>query len=129
MTSKDPRIIVDVDDTITIHKSADSYDAKQPNMAVVEKLREYQSRGFEIILYTARNMYTHKGDLSKINLKTAPILLEWLEEHNVPCDGLIMGKPWCGNGGFYVDDKSIRPDEFVNLTYAEIKKLIEWLLE
>ena len=35
-----------------------------------------------------------------------------------------LGKPWPGRGGFYVDDKSIRPDEFLKLSYEEILALI-----
>jgi capsule biosynthesis phosphatase len=70
-------------------------------------------------------MYTHQGDLGKINAITAPTLVDWLAKHSVPYDGLILGKPWCGEGGFYVDDKAIRPSEFTGLSYDEIKKLIE----
>ena len=69
-------------------------------------------------------MRTYNGDVSKINKNTLPILLEWLKENEVEYDGIIMGKPWCGDGGFYVDDKSIRPDEFINLDEAQIQKLI-----
>ena len=36
-----------------------------------------------------------------------------------------MGKPWCGFEGFYVDDKAIRPNELVDLSYEEIQKLIK----
>lgn len=124
MVNKNPKIIVDIDDTITIHKSAKDYSEKKPNLKLISKLREYQENGFEIILFTARNMYTHQGDLSKINKDTAPILLKWLNENEVPFDGIIYGKPWCGEGGFYVDDKAIRPSEFENLTYAEILEII-----
>jgi capsule biosynthesis phosphatase len=35
-----------------------------------------------------------------------------------------MGKPWGGRGGFYVDDKAIRPDEFLRLSYEEILALV-----
>ncbi|HFM3427384.1 TPA: capsular biosynthesis protein, partial [Escherichia coli] len=45
------------------------------------------------------------------------------EKNNVPYDEIYVGKPWCGHEGFYVDDKAIRPNEFVNLSYNEIKKL------
>ena len=125
MVNKDPKLIVDIDNTITIHESSKEYSKKSPNPEVISKLREYKKKGFEIILFTARNMYTHQGDLGKINASTAPILVEWLAKHNVPYDGLIFGKPWCGEGGFYVDDKAIRPSEFTELSYDEIKNLIE----
>ena len=125
MVSKDPKLIVDIDNTITIHESSKEYSEKSPNQEVIRKLHEYKKNGFEIILFTARNMYTHQGDLGKINAITAPILVEWLAKHNIPYDGLIFGKPWCGEGGFYVDDKAIRPSGFTQLSYDEIKKLIE----
>jgi capsule biosynthesis phosphatase len=125
MVNKDPKLIVDIDNTITIHKSSKDYAEKSANLEVIQKLHEYRNNGFEIILFTARNMYTHQGDLSKINAITAPVLIDWLAKHNVPYDGLIFGKPWCGEGGFYIDDKAIRPSEFIGLSYEEIKKLIE----
>jgi len=37
----------------------------------------------------------------------------------VPFDGLRFGKPFAENG-FYVDDRAIRPDEFLKLTEEEI---------
>jgi capsule biosynthesis phosphatase len=124
MITKNPKLIVDVDDTITVHKSTKDYTEKSPNLELIKKLQEYKKKGFEIILYTARNMYSHQGDLGKINAKTAPILIEWLSRHKVPYDGLIFGKPWCGEGGFYIDDKAVRPKEFMELSYEQILSLI-----
>ena len=37
-----------------------------------------------------------------------------------------MGKPWCGHEGFYVDDKAIRPSEFLALSRAEITELLNF---
>lgn len=125
MITKQPKLIVDVDDTITIHNSSKNYHEKLPNLEVIKKLHDYKKNGFGIILYTARNMYSHQGDLGKINAETAPILIQWLTKHNVPYDGLIFGKPWCGEGGFYIDDKAIRPKEFEELSYDQILKLIK----
>jgi capsule biosynthesis phosphatase len=124
MVNKTPKIIVDVDDTLTIHSSAVNYEEKSPNLDVITKLKEYKELGYEIILFTSRNVLTFQGDLSKINKHTAPILLKWLNEHSVPYDGVIYGKPWCGEGGFYIDDKAIRPDEFAKMSHAQLKKLI-----
>ncbi|MNW19162.1 hypothetical protein D3C71_2190280 [compost metagenome] len=52
------------------------------------------------------------------------MIIDWLKKHNVPHDEIYVGKPWCGHEGFYVDDKSIRPDEFAKLSYEEIKRLV-----
>lgn len=80
--------------------------------------------GFEIVLATARNMRTHAGNIGKINAKTLPVLIDWLDRHSVPYDEIWTGKPWNGNDGFYIDDNAVRPDEFKNLSYTEIKDLL-----
>ena len=119
------KIVVDVDNTITIDDKFHDYRSKRPNMPLINKLNEYKRNGYEIILYTARNMNTYNNDISKITANTLPILVKWLEENNVNYDGIIIGKPWCGEEGFYIDDKAIRPDEFVNLSEDQIKDLIK----
>ena len=47
-----------------------------------------------------------------------------VKKHTVPYDEIIIGKPGVVDG-FYVDDKAIRPNEFLNLTYKQIKKLVD----
>jgi len=119
-----PRIVIDLDETLTRDTSSPHYADKAPKVPVVEKLREYRERGFEIVIFSARNMRTFEGNIGRINVHTLPVVLAWLDRHDIPYDEVIMGKPWCGHGGFYVDDKAIRPDEFVRLTHAEISALV-----
>lgn len=116
------RIIIDLDDTISFTTAGD-YPNALPNQPVVGKLREYRDMGFTIVIATSRNMRTYEGNVGLINANTLPIILEWLRKHDVPYDEILTGKAWCGFEGFYVDDKSIRPDEFVNLSYEEIRQL------
>lgn len=118
------RLIVDVDDTICVTNNGD-YKSAIPIEQVIQQLREYQSRGFQIVLHSSRNMRTYEGNVGKINAHTLPILVEWLIQHNVPYDEIYMGKPWCGREGFYVDDKAIRPKEFANMSYEEIQQLLK----
>ena len=118
-------IIIDLDGTITIDEKDKEYYEKEVNLSVVKKLKIYKKNGFKIIVFTARNMNTFKGDLAKISKFTLPIIEDWLQKNDVPYDQIIIGKPWCGFDGFYVDDKSVRPDEFVNLSYEEIGQLIK----
>ncbi|HGX0587059.1 TPA: capsular biosynthesis protein, partial [Escherichia coli] len=40
-------------------------------------------------------------------------------------DEVIVGKPWCGNKGFYVDDRALRPSEFARLNLQEINELFD----
>ncbi len=119
------KIIIDIDNTITIEDNKIPYSSKKPNKKVIDKIKEYKKLNFEIILFTSRNMRSFNGDISKINKITLPIILKWLDKNKVPYDGIVIGKPWCGTKGFYVDDKAIRPDEFINLNYNEIKKIIK----
>lgn len=114
------RIIFDIDDTITFTENGD-YQNSRPNLPLIEKLREYKELGYEVVLFTSRNMRTYNGNVGKITANTLPVIITWLEKHNVPYDEIYVGKPWCGTEGFYVDDKAIRPDEFVNLSHDEIK--------
>ena len=116
------RLIMDLDNTITLTENGDYRNAK-PIIPVIEKLREYKAKGFEIVISSSRNMRTYKGNVGKINVHTLPIIMDWLERHNVPYDEIYVGKPWCGHDGFYVDDRAVRPDEFALMSYDEIRKL------
>ncbi len=118
------RIVIDLDGTLTLSDSKD-YAKVSPNHEVVAKLREYHELGFEIVIHTARNMRTHEGNIGKINALTLPVILDWLKRHDVPYDEIVVGKPWCGTQGFYVDDKALRPDEFAKLSREEICALLD----
>lgn len=122
------RLIIDLDNTLTIGEDSDYKNAK-PRWDVINKLIKYKKIGFEIVIHTSRNMRTYEGNLGKIVAHTSPIIIEWLEKNSVPYDEIWLGKPWCGNQGFYVDDKSIRPDEFSSMNYEEIAKLLHLDIE
>lgn len=117
------RLVMDLDDTLTVADGGD-YREVAPRADVVERLREYRAKGFEIVLHTARNMRSYQGNLGKINVHTLPVILDWLARHDIPYDEVILGKPWCGHDGFYVDDRAVRPDEFVRLDYDGIRALL-----
>lgn len=118
------RLVMDLDGTLTIDDPALPYPDKVPNLEVIEQLRAYKAQGFEIVIATARNMRTHGNNLGRINAQTLPVILAWLQKHEVPYDEVHVGKPWCGHDGFYVDDKALRPEEFTRLSYAEICELL-----
>jgi capsule biosynthesis phosphatase len=91
---------------------------------VIEQLKKFQKLGFMITIHTSRNMRTYSGNLGKINIHTLPAILAWLKVHDIPFDEVLVGKPWCGEGGFYVDDKAIRPSEFASLTIEQISEIL-----
>jgi len=117
------QIVIDLDNTITKHDDS-TYSEKPPNTEVIEMLRTYRNSGFSIVISTARNMRTYDGNEGKIIAHTVPVIIAWLAKHDVPYDEIRVGKPWCGTEGFYVDDKAIRPQEFVSLSYEQIIELI-----
>jgi capsule biosynthesis phosphatase len=117
------KIVIDLDNTICITQNGD-YANSIPIIPVVEKLREYKSEGYEIIIHTSRNMRTYQGNIGKIAANTLPIIVEWLNKHKVPYDEIYIGKPWCGQIGFYVDDRYIRPNEFILLSADQIFEII-----
>lgn len=116
------RIIIDLDHTLCYADG--DYRNARPNQAVIDKLREYRALGFAIVVHTSRSMRTYEGNLGKINVHTLPVILEWLRQHKVDFDEVVVGKPWCGREGFYVDDRALRPDEFARMTPEEVAQLI-----
>ena len=118
------RLVFDLDGTLTHDDASVSYAERPPNLAMVEKLRAYRAEGFEIVICSARNMRTYEGQIGKINANTLPVILDWLARHEIPFDEVHVGKPWCGTEGFYVDDKAIRPSEFLALSHDEIHALL-----
>jgi len=114
------KIVMDLDETISSKVADKGYEDALPKMDVIEKMKSFQDIGFSICIFTARNMRTYEGNIGKINANTLPVILDWLARHDVPYDEIIVGKPWCGHDGFYVDDRAIRPSEFVELSPEEI---------
>jgi capsule biosynthesis phosphatase len=125
MIQKQKCIVIDVDGTLCPIKSpAESYESLMPYPEVVERLLHYREAGFTIILTTSRNMRTYEGNVGQILARTAPVLFDWLFRNGIPYDEIHFGKPWPGKGGFYVDDRAIRPSEFRSLSYEQIEELL-----
>lgn len=118
-------IVIDLDGTVAAAKrEGESYAEVEPNAAIVAQLRAYRSRGYYIIIQSSRNMRTHDGNVGRINADTLRTILAWLDAHDIPHDEVHVGKPWCGHDGFYVDDRAIRPSEFLTKTHEEILDLL-----
>ena len=58
--------------------------------------------------------------LLKVGEKT---ILDWLDKWDIPYDEIIYGKPWPGHNGYYVDDRTVRPDEFLKRTPDELDEI------
>ena len=114
----------DIDGTLCpIKKKEEEYIDLVPFPEMLAKLREYKEGGAKIVLFTSRNMNSYNGNIGLINANTAKVLLQWLDKWNIPYDEIIYGKPWPGHHGFYVDDRTVRPDEFLKLSVDEMDAL------
>ncbi len=119
-------LVLDVDGTICPTKRPDqTYAELLPSPPMVAQIRQYRADGFRIVLYTARRMRSLEGNVGELNAKMLPELIDWLRLHEIPFDEIHVGKPWPGREGFYVDDRCVRPAEFLNLSHAEINALLD----
>ncbi|MDK9758978.1 HAD hydrolase family protein, partial [Vibrio sp. D173a] len=60
------KIIIDLDGTLTLGDT-NNYKEVLPNLEVIEALKGYKNKGYEIIVFTARNMRTYENNVGKIN--------------------------------------------------------------
>ena len=122
--NKEYSLVVDIDGTLCpIKKKEEQYIDLIPYSNVVNKLKEYHKEGVKIILFSSRNMNSYNGNLGLINKNTAVVLHKWLEKWDIPYDEILFGKPWPGHHGFYVDDRSVRPDEFLEHSFEELEEI------
>lgn len=116
--------IFDIDGTLCpVKKEGQRYEDLVPDEAMVKRLKEYKEAGAHIVLFTSRNMRTYEGSIGRINANTAKVMLAWLDKWEIPYDEIIYGKPWPGDKGFYVDDRTVRPDEFLNHSIEELEDI------
>jgi capsule biosynthesis phosphatase len=110
-------IVFDVDDTILTTENRD-YKNSKPINEVINGMRELKSEGWRIVLHTSRGMGRGKGSVKGIEEEVRKEINDFCEKHSVPHDEIIIGKTWATT---YVDDKALRPDEFVNHYRSLIK--------
>ncbi len=121
---EDVTLIFDVDGTLCpIKKKEEQYIDLMPDEQMVEKLKYYKENGAKIVLFSSRNMNSYHGNLGLINANTAVIMQEWLKKWNIPYDEILFGKPWPGHKGLYIDDRAVRPDEFLEHSFDELEEI------
>lgn len=114
-------LVLDIDGTLCPVKTEhQSYGDLQPDRDMVHRLRWYRDQGYYVILATSRNMRSYEGNVGLLNARMLPELIDWLRRHDIPHDEVHVGKPWAGHEGFYVDDRAVRPAEFLAMSPEEI---------
>jgi len=101
------RICLDLDGVICQLKKNifDNYEFLEPVDGAIEKIQSLKSAGHYIIIFTARRMKTHQGNLGKVIADIGLIKIDWLKKYQIPYDEIYFGKPWAD---IYVDDNAMR---------------------
>jgi len=103
------RFCFDLDNTLVDSSGVNGdYTKSKPIHKNINFLKKLKEHGAYIIIYTARRMRTHKGDVKKVIDEVGNLTKEMLKKYEVPYDELIFGKPWAH---FYIDDLAILADE------------------
>ena len=109
-------ICVDIDDTISFTLNRDWENAK-PNIPLIEKLNKLYDEGWDIWYVTARGNLSCKSRV-EAEERYRPGIEKWFKQYNVKYTGLSFQKILAS---YYIDDKSITPQNFINLDVKELK--------
>ena len=106
-------LIVDLDKTLCTKKLPDeSYADVKPICDMIDAVNTLHKNGSEVIIESARNMLTQSNNEAKVIKNIGLTTLKWLNDNNVEYDGIKFGKPI---GSCYIDDKALRPKEFLSI--------------
>ena len=102
---KEMRICFDLDNTlVTFPKINGDYTSVEPIKSNIDYLRYLKNFGHTIIIFTARRMKTHKGNVGKLMADIGKITFDTLEKFNIPYDEIYFGKP---QADVYIDDLAL----------------------
>lgn len=106
-------LVVDLDKTLCTKKTSnETYADVKPHTEIINAINTLNNAGAEIIIESARNMLTQHNDESKVIKNVGLTTLNWLNDNNVQYDGIKFGKTM---GTCYIDDKALRPKEFMKI--------------
>jgi capsule biosynthesis phosphatase len=101
------RICFDLDNTLVTYPLVKGdYTTVKPIERNIQFLRYLKKLGNTIIIYTARRMRTHHGNVGKINADVGKITFDTLDTFEIPFDEVYFGKPYAD---FYIDDLGVSP--------------------
>ena len=98
-------IVFDVDGVIASKDHGGDYSRAKPLQHGIECVNSAYSRGYKVVLNTARYGDRENGCLARQYNRGFIQLSDWLEKYKVKYHELWMGKP---AGILYVDDKAVR---------------------
>ncbi len=103
------RFCFDLDNTLVSYPQVEGdYTTVKPIQRTIDFVNFLHNQGHEIIIYTARRMRTHNGNVGKVQADIAKITLDTLEKFQIKFDEIYFGKPYAH---FYIDDLAIKPSD------------------
>lgn len=101
------RVCFDLDNTlVTYPQIPNDYSTVKPIENTIQFLKKLKHEGHTIIIYTARRMLTHSGNVGKVVKDIGKQTFDTLEKFDIPYDELVFGKPIAD---MYIDDRAINP--------------------
>lgn len=105
--AKPLRLCFDLDNTLVSYPATEAdYSTVRPIEQNIAFVRFLKRLGHTIIIYTARRMKTHHGNVGAVVNDIGQVTIETIRKFNIPCDELYFGKPYAD---FYIDDLCIDP--------------------
>ena len=99
------RICFDLDNTlVTIPVVKNDYTTVLPIQKNIDFLKYLRNFGHTIIIYTARRMKTHCGNMGGAMADIGKITFDTLEKLDIPYDEIYFGKPYAN---VYIDDAGV----------------------
>jgi capsule biosynthesis phosphatase len=102
---KSQRICFDLDNTLVSSPRINGdYSTVEPIEKNIKFLRYLKNFDHTIIIYTARRMKTHNGNVGKCLCDIGQITFDTLKKFNIPFDEIYFGKPYAD---VYIDDLAL----------------------
>lgn len=99
------RFCFDLDNTLVTFPDVEGdYATVRPIINVIRVCRYLKSLGHTIVIYTARRMKTHNGNVNACIADIGKLTIDTLAKFDIPYDELCFGKPYAH---FYIDDLAI----------------------
>jgi capsule biosynthesis phosphatase len=105
--SESLRICFDLDNTLVSYpKTPGNYSSVEPINKNINFLKLLKELGHTIIVYTARRMKTHNGNVGAVTSDIGRVTFDTLDKFGIPYDEIYFGKPYAH---FYIDDLAVNP--------------------
>jgi capsule biosynthesis phosphatase len=103
-SSEPMRVCFDIDETLLHRPQGAGYEASVPIEDNVALARYLKSLGHTIVLYTARRMRTHQGNVGSVIADIGKLTVDSLDRYEIPYDEIYFGKPYAH---VYIDDLAV----------------------